>query len=86
MDGEEGRPVRENPKQFLLRMQGRGVSVELKWGQTYEGRLVCADNYFNILLEECCEVENGMRTELGEVSIRCNNIKSIWEASVCDAG
>ncbi|KAH9411620.1 putative small nuclear ribonucleoprotein [Ordospora pajunii] len=83
MDGaaaEDGDvPVRENPKQFLCRMKGKRVCVVLKWGQCYEGVLVSSDNYFNILLEECVEKDAECACEIGEVSIRCNNIKSVHE-------
>ncbi|KAM0671973.1 Sm-like ribonucleoprotein [Ordospora colligata] len=72
-------PMRENPKQFLCRMEGKRVNVVLKWGQCYEGRFVSSDNYFNILLEECVENNVGCVCEIGEVSIRCNNIKSVHE-------
>lgn len=78
-ESEASRPSRENPKQFLLRMQSKRVLVALKWGQSYEGSLVCSDNYFNVLLDECFEIDNGIRMRIGEVSIRCNNIKSITE-------
>ncbi|AFN82841.1 small nuclear ribonucleoprotein F [Encephalitozoon romaleae SJ-2008] len=73
------KPPKENPKQFLQRMKNRNVSVCLKWGQVYEGVLVTSDNYFNVLLDECVEKEGETSTKVGEVSIRCNNIKSISE-------
>ncbi|CAD25266.1 SMALL NUCLEAR RIBONUCLEOPROTEIN F [Encephalitozoon cuniculi GB-M1] len=80
MDGScDKKPARENPKQFLQRMKNRSVRVALKWGQVYEGTLVASDNYFNILLDECTEREGEASVKIGEVSIRCNNIKRICE-------
>lgn len=73
------KPSKENPKQFLQRMKNRNVAISLKWGQVYEGVLVTSDNYFNILLDKCVEKEGETSMEVGEVSIRCNNIKSISE-------
>ncbi|KAG5859888.1 Sm protein F [Encephalitozoon hellem] len=73
------KPPKENPKQFLQRMKGKSVVVSLKWGQSYEGVLVTSDNYFNILLDKCIEKDGEASMEVGEVSIRCNNIKSISE-------
>lgn len=75
----EERPARENPKQFLLRMRDKRVSVTLKWGQVYEGCLVSSDNYFNILLRKCVEIDGEARNEVGDVSIRCNNVRTISE-------
>lgn len=77
-DGE--RPLRENPKQFLQRMKDRRVRVVLKWGQEYKGVFVASDNYFNVLLDRCTERDGESAAEIGEVSIRCNNIRSISEA------
>jgi small nuclear ribonucleoprotein F len=73
------RPETENPKQFLARLQGRKVLVTLKWGAEYEGYLRSTDNYFNILLSECVERSGEGASKVGDVSIRCNNIKMIAE-------
>ncbi|ADM11364.1 small nuclear ribonucleoprotein F [Encephalitozoon intestinalis ATCC 50506] len=75
-----GKPSRENPKQFLHRIRDKNVSVTLKWGQVYEGVLVTSDNYFNILLDKCIEKDGESEAMVGEVTIRCNNIKSIAES------
>jgi small nuclear ribonucleoprotein F len=82
MEGHKDRPKMENPKQFLARLQDKRVLVVLKWGPEYEGRLKSTDNYFNVLLSECVERNGEEDSKVGEVSIRCNNIKMIAEMEI----
>lgn len=78
---KKDKPVhRENPKQFLSRLVHKKVKVVLKWGLTYEGILLSSDNYFNILLDDCYESDDNNKSNIGQVSIRCNNVKMIVEA------
>lgn len=72
-----------NPIPFLHECTGKTVSVKLKWGQEYKGRLVSVDSYMNFLLDDTQEYVDGQLTGgLGEVMIRCNNVLYIREASV----
>ncbi|KAL0263902.1 UNVERIFIED_CONTAM: hypothetical protein PYX00_011028 [Menopon gallinae] len=74
-EDKDRRPEFENPKQFLLRKVNRKVEVVLKWGQSYEGVLVCTDDYFNILLEHAVEkIDGTVAGDVGKILIRCNNI------------
>lgn len=72
---KDRRPELENPKQFLLRKVNCKVEVVLKWGQSYEGVLICADDYFNILLDHAVEKVDGVVSgDVGKILIRCNNV------------
>lgn len=74
-------PELENPKQFLLRKVNGKVEVVLKWGQSYEGVLVCADDYFNILLDHAVEkVDGTVSGDVGKILIRCNNVFLVKDA------
>ena len=55
--------------------------MRLKWGDTeYKGRLVSADLYMNIQLNNTEEFTDGVSSgQLGQVLIRCNNV--LWIAA-----
>ena len=64
-----------NPKPFLQDLVGRDVTVKLKWGMEYHGKLVSSDAYMNVLLAETEEYINAQFAgQLGDVLIRCNNV------------
>ena len=63
------------PKAFLQAMANQRVSVKLKWGMEYTGRLISADTYMNLQLADTEEfVDGAWAGNLGEVLIRCNNV------------
>jgi small nuclear ribonucleoprotein F len=69
------------PKAFLQTMGNQRVSVKLKWGMEYTGRLVSADTYMNLQLADTEEfVDGAFAGNLGEVLIRCNNVLYIRAA------
>ncbi|EPR78912.1 Small nuclear ribonucleoprotein F [Spraguea lophii 42_110] len=73
---------RENPKQFLANRIGKDVKVVLKWGIEYEGILGLVDKYFNIYLKNATEIVGSETTGMvGDILIRCNNIKTIQSKS-----
>jgi len=54
--------------------------IKLKWGIEYRGTLISSDSYLNIRLINSEEwAKNKNIGYLGEVLIRCNNIKYISE-------
>ena len=69
------------PKAFLQAMANQRVSVKLKWGMEYTGRLISADTYMNLQLADTEEfVDGAWAGNLGEVLIRCNNVLYIRAA------
>ena len=59
------------PKAFLQAMANQRVSVKLKWGMEYTGRLISADTYMNLQLANSEEWIGGeMKGNLGEILIR----------------
>lgn len=72
---------RETPNKFLSRLIGQPVIVTLKWGYVYKGVLECTDKYMNVVLRKACEVREDHEGEIGDICVRCNNIKMISEAS-----
>lgn len=69
----------ETPKQFLKRLVGHDVQITLKWGEILKGTLECADEYMNVILSNTYETKNKIKERIGDVCIRCNNIKMIEE-------
>ncbi|KAF8791879.1 small nuclear ribonucleoprotein F-like [Argiope bruennichi] len=64
-----------NPKPFLATLVGQEINVKLKWGMEYRGKLVCADTYMNVQLENAEEyIEGKTLAKIRKVLIRCNNI------------
>jgi len=62
-------------------MANQRVSVKLKWGMEYTGRLISADTYMNLQLADTEEfVDGAWAGNLGEVLIRCNNVLYIRAA------
>jgi small nuclear ribonucleoprotein F len=71
-----------SPKNFLKTLEGRRVLIKLKWGMEYRGNVVSSDSYLNIRLTDTEEwVKNEKIGFLGDVLIRCNNIKYISDFS-----
>jgi len=69
-----------SPKKYLKSLEGNRVLIKLKWGIEYRGILVSSDSYLNIRLTNSEEwTKNEYIGFLGEVLIRCNNIKYISE-------
>ena len=63
-------------------MSNQRVSVKLKWGMEYTGRLISADTYMNLQLADTEEfVDGAFAGNLGEVLIRCNNVLYIRAAA-----
>jgi small nuclear ribonucleoprotein F len=61
-------------------LEGHRVLIKLKWGIEYRGTLISSDSYLNIRLINSEEwAKNKNIGYLGEVLIRCNNIKYISE-------
>ena len=76
-----------NPKPFLADLTGKHVSIRLKWGQEYQGKLASSDAYMNLQLEETEEFIDGhFAGALGEVLIRCNNVLYIKAADLKGGG
>ena len=70
-----------SPKAFLQAMGNQRVSVKLKWGMEYTGRLISADTYMNLQLADTEEfVDGAWAGNLGEVLIRCNNVLYVRKA------
>ncbi|GMH65313.1 hypothetical protein TrST_g9552 [Triparma strigata] len=64
-----------NPKPFLIGLVGSEVTVKLKWGLTYTGKLLSTDAYMNLQLGDSCEyVGKEKAGDCGEILIRCNNV------------
>ena len=73
-----------NPKPFLRTLQGKKVTVKLKWGIEYKGELINFDKYMNLYLQRTEEwIKNEKIGFLGEIIIRCNNILFV-SVPLCD--
>lgn len=60
-----------NPKPFLTELLNRFITVKLKWGIEYHGRLASFDKYMNLQLIDSEEhFEGKMTGALGEILIR----------------
>ena len=71
-----------NPKPFLVDLTGKQVSVKLKWGMEYTGKLLSFDSYMNLQLGDTEEIVDGKNAgKLGEVLVRCNNVLYIRAAN-----
>ncbi|GBN42994.1 putative small nuclear ribonucleoprotein F [Araneus ventricosus] len=72
---ETASPKPFNPKPFLADLVGEEINVKLKWGMEYRGKLICADSYMNVQLENAEEYIDGRAlASIKMVLIRCNNI------------
>ncbi|KAK4494748.1 hypothetical protein PRZ48_014104 [Zasmidium cellare] len=66
-----------NPRPMLQSLVDNDVTIRIKWGQEYTGRLVSVDSYMNIQLSGAEEWKEGVNLGgLGQVLIRCNNV--LW--------
>ena len=64
-----------NPLQTLEKSIGKNIKVTLKSNQSYSGRLKITDQYMNLILENCSEMEDGKITKrYGSAFLRGNNI------------
>ena len=64
-----------NPLQTLEKAIGKNITVTLKSNQSYSGRLKITDQYMNLILENCSEMEDGKITKRdGSAFLRGNNI------------
>ncbi|MHA1541910.1 MAG: LSM domain-containing protein [Candidatus Hodarchaeales archaeon] len=64
-----------NPLQTLEKAIGKNIKVTLKSNQSYSGRLKITDQYMNLILENCSEMEDGKITKrYGSAFLRGNNI------------
>jgi small nuclear ribonucleoprotein F len=69
-----------NPNSYLKSLSGKYVSVKLKWGMIYKGKLESFDSYMNLRLSATEEWIDGKHIgNLGQILIRCNNIIYISE-------
>ena len=63
------------PLQTLEKSVGKIITVQLKSNQQYTGRLRITDQYMNLILEDCSEVEDGkISKRYGQAFLRGNNI------------
>ncbi len=63
------------PLQTLEKSIGKNITVTLKSNQSYTGRLKITDQYMNLVLENCSEMEDGKITKrYGRAFLRGNNI------------
>ena len=54
-----------------MELVGRQVTVKLKWGIEYQGKLVSFDKYMNVQLIDSEEIVDGqLKGKLGEILIR----------------
>ena len=71
-----------NPKPFLADLAGKEVTVKLKWGMEYTGKLLSFDSYMNLQLGDTEEIVDGKNVgRLGEILVRCNNVLYIRAAN-----
>ena len=64
-----------NPLQTLEKSIGKNITVTLKSNQSYSGRLKITDQYMNLVLEDCSEMEDGkISKRYGRAFLRGNNI------------
>jgi small nuclear ribonucleoprotein F len=67
-----------SPRSFVKTLIGQTIVVKLKWNMEYRGRLISSDSYLNIRLSQAEEwLEREKVGYLGDMVIRCNNIKYI---------
>ncbi|KAI5152370.1 small nuclear ribonucleoprotein F [Enteropsectra breve] len=76
----EPKTKKERPMEFIAGLLNCHIKVELKWGQKYIGKLTSFDDYLNIVLADACEESEEGKVNLGEIIIRCNNIKTIQKS------
>ncbi|MFX0183613.1 MAG: LSM domain-containing protein [Candidatus Hodarchaeota archaeon] len=63
------------PLQTLEKAVGKVITVRLKSNKYYTGRLRITDQYMNLILEDCSEVEEGkISKRYGKAFLRGNNI------------
>jgi U6 snRNA-associated Sm-like protein LSm6 len=63
------------PLQTLEKSVGKSITIRLKSNQFYTGRLRITDQYMNLILEDCSEMEDGkIRKRYGQAFLRGNNI------------
>lgn len=63
------------PLNTLEKALGKTIIVRLKSNQQYTGRLRITDQYMNLILEDCSQVEDGKITKrYGRAFLRGNNI------------
>jgi small nuclear ribonucleoprotein (snRNP)-like protein len=63
------------PLNTLEKALGKSITVRLKSNQQYTGRLRITDQYMNLILEDCSQVEDGKITKrYGRAFLRGNNI------------
>ena len=55
------------PLQTLEKSVGKSITIRLKSNQFYTGRLRITDQYMNLVLEDCSEMEDGKRRPFGLV-------------------
>ena len=64
-----------NPIQTLEKAVGKTITVTLKSNQLFTGRLKITDQYMNLILENCSEIEDGkISKRYGRAFLRGNNI------------
>jgi U6 snRNA-associated Sm-like protein LSm6 len=64
-----------NPIQTLEKAVGKTITVTLKSNQLFTGRLKITDQYMNLILENCSEIEEGkISKRYGRAFLRGNNI------------
>ncbi|KAF2162635.1 hypothetical protein M409DRAFT_26877 [Zasmidium cellare ATCC 36951] len=74
-----------NPRPMLQSLVDNDVTIRIKWGQEYTGRLVSVDSYMNLQLSGAEEWREGENLGgLGQVLIRCNNV--LWISAKGAAG
>ena len=65
----------KRPLNLLIRNLNNSVTIKLKNGVEYKGRMVQCDGYMNIILERANELHNNkLAATYGNVFIRGNNI------------
>jgi len=63
------------PLNRLEKAIGKTITVRLKSNQSYTGRLRITDQYMNLILEDCSEMEEGkISKRYGKAFLRGNNI------------
>ncbi|WP_455140011.1 U6 snRNA-associated Sm-like protein LSm6 [Candidatus Hodarchaeum mangrovi] len=63
------------PLNRLEKAIGKIITVRLKSNQSYTGRLRITDQYMNLILEDCSEMEEGkISKRYGKAFLRGNNI------------
>mmetsp|Transcript_66257 Transcript_66257/g.99891 ORF Transcript_66257/g.99891 Transcript_66257/m.99891 type:complete len:91 (-) Transcript_66257:1115-1387(-) len=73
------KPLILSPKNFIQKLKGKIICVQLKWGITYKGKLLAFDSFLNLRITETEEwVEEKKIGLIGEIFIRCNNVSYIY--------